>query len=247
MTRIAALGMYDLAETRGAQDVLWASLASALRAEGVADVPDALDGTSALEDTWRDPALLFAQICGYPMTHAFAGRVRVVAAPCHALPGCEEGEYRSLLVVSERSNLAPDLRGAVAAINEHTSHSGKRALLAHAGDVFSAMRVTGSHLESIAAVARGDADVAAIDCITHALVARHRPRALDGTRIFAETASAPAPPYVTRASATDDDVARLRSALAIAFEDPAAAEARDALFLRGVRVLDDGAYVRHFT
>jgi ABC-type phosphate/phosphonate transport system substrate-binding protein len=249
MTRLAALGMYDLPETRPAQDVLWAALARAFRAEGIEDVPDVLDRSSPLEETWRDEALLFAQICGYPLTHAYSGCVRVVAAPCHAVSGCEDGDYQSLLVVAERSSVraAADLRGAVAAINEHTSHSGKHALLAHVGtDLISEMRVTGSHLESIAAVARGDADVAAIDCITHALAARYRPAALAGTRVFARTAFAPAPPYVTRASATNDELARLRAALVLAFDDAAAVEAREALLLCAVRVRDDSEYVRYF-
>jgi ABC-type phosphate/phosphonate transport system substrate-binding protein len=239
---IASLGMYDLDETREATDALWRGIARALRAEGAAGVPDALDRARPLEDAWGDPSLLLAQICGFPLVHGFARSVRVVAAPCHAVSGCEEGQYRSVVVLREGAPL--ELRGVVAAVNDPASHSGHNALFALAGPVFSAVRVTGSHFASLAAVANGDADVAAIDCVTHALLARHRPRALEGTRVALATDLAPAPPYVTRASASDDDVARLRAALARAFADPSLADARDALLLTGVSPCDERPYAK---
>ena len=62
--------------------------------------------------------------------------------------------------------------------------SALRALIApHAasGRFFAEVRVSGAHSASLAMVARGEADVAAIDCVVHALLARHRPGALHGT------------------------------------------------------------------
>ncbi len=93
-------------------------------------------------------------------------------------------------------------------------------------------------------VADGAADVAAIDCVTHALLARHRPRALAGTRMLCRTAAAPAPPFVTRAGAAPELVARLRAALQAAIEDPALAGARADLLLDGIEVLPPRAYRR---
>jgi ABC-type phosphate/phosphonate transport system substrate-binding protein len=254
--RVAAPPLYDLPEIRGATDALWSAIARSLRERGERDAPDSFDRTRGYDEVWRDPALLFAQVCGYPLTHAYAGQVRIVATPCHALPGCEGGEYRSLVVVREGSNVERpgDLRGATLAINDHSSQSGKHALLSLLAEeveqgrgeerFLAGVRITGSHVASIAAVSHGEADAASIDCITHALLARHRPRALNGTRVAFDTAFAPAPAYVTRATAGDDAIERLRGALSEAFADPALAPAREALLLCGIRVLDASAYDR---
>lgn len=255
ITRLAALPMYDLEEIRDATDAFFAGLARHLARRGVAGVPTTLERGRDLAEQWTDPALLFGQTCGYPLTRALSGKVRVVAAPRHHVPGCEDGEYFSVVVVAEPSaaRALSDLRGARLAINDDASHSGKNALGALVAPLatddapfFGAVVVTGGHVESLAAIARGDADVAAIDCITHALLARHRPAAVAGTRIVAVTAHAPAPPYVTAASTSDDDLARIRAALEDAAADPSRElrAARDALLLGGVKIVDERDYAR---
>jgi ABC-type phosphate/phosphonate transport system substrate-binding protein len=242
--------MYDLPEVREATDALWSALARGLRERGERDVPDALDRTRGDHEVWRDPALLFAQMCGFPLTHEYRGRVRVVAVPCHAIAGCESGHYQSVVVVREGSSFERprDVRGAVLAMNDHDSHSGKYAFLAclaEEGARFSGgVRLTGSHQASLAAVSRGDADVASIDCITFALLERHRPRVLERLRVAFRTPQAPAPAYVTRADAGDDEVERLRVALSHVFEDPSLASDREALLLSRIRVLEGDAYER---
>jgi ABC-type phosphate/phosphonate transport system substrate-binding protein len=125
--------------------------------------------------------------------------------------------------------------------------SALRALIAplsRDGRFFTEIRVSGAHSESLAMVGRGEADVAAIDCIVHALLARHRPAALHGTRPLAETADAPSPPFVTRAGASEDVVARLRAALIETFDDPTLEAAREDLLLAGIEVLPLAAYDR---
>jgi ABC-type phosphate/phosphonate transport system substrate-binding protein len=91
-------------------------------------------------------------------------------------------------------------------------------------------------------VADGRADVAAIDAVTFALLARHRPSLTDQVRVLAWSEAAPALPYVTHASRPDDEVRRLRAGLAAAIVDPGLADARAALALAGVKVLDLHAY-----
>jgi len=56
--------------------------------------------------------------------------------------------------------------------------------------------VTGSHRASVTAVARGEADVASIDCTTWAVLARHCPQELSDCAVIGATAAAPAPPFV---------------------------------------------------
>lgn len=49
-------------------------------------------------------------------------------------------------------------------------------------------------------IARGEADVAAIDCFTHCLMTRHEPSFFAGTGASMRTDAAPALPYVTSAA-----------------------------------------------
>jgi ABC-type phosphate/phosphonate transport system substrate-binding protein len=112
------------------------------------------------------------------------------------------------------------------------------------GRFFGSVKESGSHVASLAMVADGAADVAAIDCVTHALLVRHRPEALDGTRVLGRTGSAPALPYVTAGAADEEMVRRLRTALFAALADAALDAARDALLLRDAEVLSPHAYAR---
>jgi len=252
---VAGLPMYDLAETRAAHDALWAAIARALRAAGLKGVPERLVWDRPVAALWSDPGLLFSQCCGFDLVGPFAGRLRLVATPRYRAPGCAGSDYASLVVVRADAPFAAlaDLRGRVCAINGWTSHSGMNALRAlvaplnENGRFFAAVRVSGGHVASLAMVAAGEADAAAIDCVTHALLARHRPQALAGTRILCRTASAPAVPYVTRAEMDEAVVAALRSALAhaaSATDEPALAAAREALLLDGVEVRDPDDYRR---
>src|SRR5262245_1551480 len=242
---LASLPMYDLPELRAATAAWWQGLARAFRREGIADVPDDLERRPSYRDAWPAPDLLFSQTCGYPLMHALAGRVELVATPCYGAEGCEGPSYCSFVIVGADSAVRAieDLRGLRCAINGHDSQSGCNALrslvatVARGGRFFGGVAVAGSHTASLATVASGQADVAAIDCVTHGLVARYRPQALAGTRVLCRTASAPSLPYVTRAGADADLVRRLRGGLERAFADAASAEARYALLLEGAAML----------
>lgn len=250
--RVASLPMYDLPEIRPALDALWAGLARHLTREGVPDVPSALDRRASPDASWSRPDLVLSQCCGYDLLNGYAGALRPLATPCYLAPGCVGPAYASVLVVAEESPVRAlaDLRGGVCAINGWNSHSGMSALraliapLAAGGRFFARIQVGGGHLASVAMVARGEADVAAIDCVVHALLARHRPAALAGTRPLGRTPKAPAPPFVTGAAAGEATIARLRAALLRAFADPALEAARADLLLAGIEVLPHAAYAR---
>lgn len=247
----ASLPMYDLPEVRAATDDWWRGMASALRRAGLDGVPDGLD-REAGEGVWRSRDLLLSQTCGYPMTHALAGLVAPVCTPAYGADGCSGAEYCSLVVVAAGSRAAAlaDLRGARCAYSRRDSHSGYNALraaiapLATDGSFFAEVTQTGAHANSLARVARGHADVCAVDCVTHALIRRHRPAALGGTRVLCMTERAPGLPYVTRASVDADVLVRLRDGLRAAFSDPHLAATREALLLVGAEELERGAYRR---
>ena len=238
---IAGLTMYDLPPVQRATDAWWAGLARACRAEGIKEVPAALSRDRPREDLWRDPGLLIGQTCGYPLLKEFSADLEILATPIYLAPGCEGASYRSLILVREDSPAATlgDLRGGVCAINDWQSQSGMNVLrhalapLAEGARFFAEVKVAGKHQHSIALIAAGEADLAAIDCVSHALTARHDPASLAGTRVLAETEAAPLLPYVTSSHTDLDRRARLRAALYRAVNDPDLAEVRAALLIGG--------------
>lgn len=248
----AALPMYDLPELGPANEALWAALARRLRAAGVAGLPDSLIRPDDLHAFWRRHDLLLAQTCGYPLTTALKGAVRVVATPLYAVPGCEGAWHRSVIVVrrDDPADGLGALRGRVAAINARDSNTGMnlfRAALAPVADgrpVFARVIETGAHSQSLRAVAEGMADAAAIDCVTFAHLRRWRATWADAVRVLAETPTTPGLPLITASTTDDATVAALRDALAAVAGDPALADARATLFLTGFVCLPDKAYAR---
>ena len=241
---IAVLPMYDRPEIRTETDRLWALIRDRLRDGGV-NAPEALDRTTPRAEAWLSPDLVLGQTCGLPFATRLAGRVALVGAPDYAVDGCPPGHYASALVVRSddpRTELAA-FAGATVALNERGSQSGHGALLAavapfaRAGRFFGAVRLTGSHAGSIAAVARGEADIAAIDAVTWRLARRHEPAAA-ALRPLAFTEPTPGLPFVT---ARSNDPATVAAACedAIAALD---AGARDALGLRGFIRFTDADY-----
>lgn len=241
----ASLPMYDLPEVRWATDALWSAIAARLTAAGIA-APPALSRGPAVHELWADPALLLSQTCGNPYVRAYRDRLRLVATPRYAAPGCDGPRYASVLVVradAPGDGLA-DFRGAVCAVNSWDSLSGWVALAAALPEprFFRAALVTGAHADSVAAVATREADIAAIDCVTYALLQRHRPAATAGLRVIGRTALAPSLPLVTRRDVDDGTIEALQSALRDALADPALAEARAALLIEGIDVLGEADY-----
>ena len=180
----------------------------------------------------------------------FAGRLAYVATPHYCLPGCLGPRYLSLILVREEApaHCLYELKGARVAVNSRDSQSGYNCLrhsvapMACGKPFFSGVLVTGSHADSAMAVGAGRADVAAVDCVTHGLLARYRPECLAGTRVLGHTASAPALPYVTRAGMPAETLEALRLALFQVAAAPALAPVTEALGLCGFTVLPAGAY-----
>jgi len=180
------------------------------------------------------------------------GALKVVATPVYDAPGCAGPDYCSQIVVraDDPARDLAELRGRSAAITHSASQSGYSALratvahLADQGRFFGKVVESGGHPNSLALVAAGEADVCATDSVTHALLARHRPEALEGLRVLTRSPAAPGLPYVTRAGADDDRMARLRRALFAALDDPGLASARAALLIAGAEIWPETAYQR---
>jgi len=234
---VASLPMYDWPEVQSATDAFWAGVARH------AELSGRLSRTGSYDALWRNPSLTFSQTCGYPFTHEFKGLLKYIGTPHYLVDGCEGASYRSIIFAREQ--LRPrDLKGARPAVNSRDSMSGFLALkavfapLAGHGEFFAPALVSGGHLNSMAAVREGRADVCAIDAVCVGLARKHRPQDLDGLFEIARSPVVPGLPYVTRAG----EVAPLRWAVAAALADSELAEARAALLIGGFSVLPEEAY-----
>lgn len=253
--RPASLPMYDLPPQ--AVQAWWQGIAIALHAEGLAGVPVAPDRPADLPAHWLHPRLLLSQACGHPLVTMLHGRVQVVGAMRYAAPGCEGTRYCSLLVVRD-GDTTPGAglqalaawAGRVAAVNDAGSYSGwvalRRAVQSVAGrpaqDFFSRLPSTGSHRASLMAVREGWADIAAIDAVTHALVARHQPALLQGLQVLGRTPPAPGLPLITALATPPDELAALRRALQSACAAPQLAAVRNDLLIDGFEPLGAEAW-----
>lgn len=249
--RLASLAMYATPQPLAdAKAELWSFLRYYLGQAGLSDPPENLDATIPYDEAWLHEDLLFSQTCGYPYVKRLRGRVRLVATPVYAHPGCDGPLMRSFIVVRRASTFVSvqDLRGATAAINSPDSNSGANLLraavapLARNGRFFGGTVETGSHGGSIDAVSSGQAECAAIDCITFANLLRFTPARVAGIRVLAETPATPGLPFITGAKGSDADVALLREALVAAIAEPSLSGARDTLGLVDVAMLTDADY-----
>ena len=248
MALIAALPMYTAGPQTNA--ALWQGLRVVLNHAGVDGVPDQSSAAADLLAHWLQPDLLLSQTCGYPLTHALAGKVQLVGAFHYAAAGCEGASYRSMVIAradDTRASLA-DFSAARIAYNSLDSQSGYHSLrhllkpLASAGRFGGQWLASGAHRASIAMVRAGQADVAAIDCVTLALLQRHEPQQVTGIRIIAQTAAAPGLPLITSARTTPDQLAALRAGLAAAITDPQLANAFAAFGITRFEVIPLKAY-----
>lgn len=238
MAEIAWLGMYDHPAQHAANDRLWSGIRDRLRDHGLPRVPDRLTRGVATGAVWSHPGLLLGMICTRPWALEHP-TLRLIGHPVHA--GTDRpGEHRSLIVVRRDDPAATlaDLRGRVAAINDAGSNTGmalfrdRIAPLANGRAFFGRVVETGAHAASVGAVAEGRADVAAIDEVTFAALARHDGHATDRLRILDTTDPAATPAFVTAAGPAVATL--LATVLAQAMADPELAEARAGLFLTGM-------------
>jgi ABC-type phosphate/phosphonate transport system substrate-binding protein len=94
----------------------------------------------------------------------------------------------------------------------------------------------------VSAVARGDADVAAIDCVTWAHLQRFRPDETRRLRVLGWTAASPGLPLVTSIRTDAGMIQTLLRVLNEVAADPDLAAVRCDLLLDGFDVAPAGAY-----
>ena len=214
--------MYDWPEIHAANDRLWQCIHDALKTRGIKS-PSALDRASAPESAWRSDELLLSQTCGLPLVTSLADRAQVVGS--FAYRDTESpGLYHSVLIAREDSpDLLTGFKGKRVAINGLDSYSGCLALKSmfydHAlGDgFFSELHISGGHRQSVKMVARNEADIAAIDCVSWALARRFDEDARR-VRVIARTPSRPNLPLITSKQTKTQDLKLMREAITEAIE-----------------------------
>lgn len=190
------------------------------------------------------------QVCGITYATAPAGQLRYLATMVADDPAVPAGHYNSLLITPRQGGLAApadfDPARHKAVINETGSFSGNLTFTAHmAADYNSGLGtalVSGAHLDSVAMVARGEADLAAIDRVSFALARRAMPDAVAGVAVIGETRPYPGIPFVADAGLPDDVVSRLRDAILGFRDDPAWHDMKAVLGICDIIILDEDLY-----
>ncbi len=242
---LAQLPMYDWPEIATATDALWGAIRDALIQRDIR-APTTLDRSLPREQVWVSKQLLLSQTCGLPLVQTLRKQVKVLGS--FAYEGiAPAGEYHSVIIArADNGKDLASLQGKRAAINGADSYSGCLAFKCAVapftpGDgFFSEVLITGSHRESIRAVANGSADTAAIDCVNWQLAKRHD-RAVKALDIIAHTPSRPGLPLITAGNTTQSELDLMREALASAVAG-LDENTREVTGIRSFQPLDDTAY-----
>lgn len=208
-------------------------------------LPDTLLWPEQLLPHWLQSDLCLSQTCGYPLMTTLVN-VQVVGAFHYAAPGCEGPNYRSWIMVREEESAErwQDFQGRKLAYNSEDSWSGYRALLKLTGsaDYFSQRIASGGHHRSLTLLREGVADIAAIDCVSWALLQKTFPAAARGLKIIGETASVPGLPLITRPGISAEHLDALRSGLAALVSAPENRQLLEPLLIAGFSPLPRSAW-----
>ncbi len=163
----------------------------------------------------------------------------MAATPGYRAPGCQGPYHRSVILVRlhDKAMSLADARGRRLAINAPDSNTGVNLLRAEVASLaggrpfFAGVVETGAHARSVAALAEGVADIAAVDCVSWALLERSSPLLCNRLRVLAWSRASPGLPLVTGALTHGTELALLRRTLDAVAQDPALKAARQALLL----------------
>jgi ABC-type phosphate/phosphonate transport system substrate-binding protein len=210
MSAIAFLPMYGVRGASEHADILWRCLRDALRESGF-DAPEQVSTITPRLDGWLHPELILGQTCGLPYISKLCERVELVGTPDYGVEGCAPGFYHSTLVVAaadQRKHLS-EFFGGTLALNGRDSQSGYAAMMraaapfAREGRFFGRAIQSHSHDASMRLVAKGAADIAAIDSVTWR-ISRQFDSVTEGLRSIGTTEPTPGLPFIAAKQRSDD-------------------------------------------
>ncbi len=226
MTGRAALPMYDWPEVRDRTRAFWQGLR-----DRVAGLPD-LSHPVEMEDLlaiWRDPATVMTECCWGTVDLGMCTVQQILAQRNYdGVLGGEGLNYRSALVM-RHGEVALPAAGAVLpkaieglkwAANQPDSRSGWLGIAEDAALSAEEVLWTGAHRESIRKIAAGEADIAAIDCLSWQLAQAYEPAA-KGLVVVGWTAPRPGIFFTTGIDTPPELAQALRGALLAMDQYPA--------------------------
>ncbi len=227
------LGMYPFASVAWAWDELWAAVH-----ECAPWAPRELTRSGDVHARWYDADCLVTHVCGWPFAAVHRNDMHLVGAFALDLPEASGGEYRSVLL-SPHDRTLDELTGPEthAVANSADSLSGWLSLLAATVGTGrewpGSVMFTSAHLDSLRALAKGEADLACIDSWSLAFIAAEEPELVTDLHRVGLGPLVPTPAITARKSLSGELVDELRVAFADALADDATAAARRALHIAG--------------
>lgn len=200
--------MYDWPEVRAGFQELWTGVSTHLAKAGI-DAPSVLAHTQAPFDHWLSERLFLSQTCGWPYAKSLRGKVIPFARFDHGLADCAPGHYFSVFIGADSTdqkyleNAHSLLTCPALAINGADSQSGLHVFAQRLdGQPVSSIPenqrvMTGSHRNSVIAVAQGRARLAAIDAIAFELARQHEPEAATRVAVLGRSTPTPGLPLIT--------------------------------------------------
>ncbi len=197
--------MYDWPQVREETDYLWQSFRQVLLNNGY-DVERQLDRTQKPLDLWLDSRLIFSQTCGLPFVSKLQSSVGLWGTPEYAVAGFTGSRYASQVVVrrSESRRHLSDFANSRFAYNGPDSQSGFNAMKMMLRERipgktlswFTLGEASGSHAESLAAVASGACDICCVDPVSWQLAIDHLSPITDELSVIDQTPATAGLPYV---------------------------------------------------
>jgi ABC-type phosphate/phosphonate transport system substrate-binding protein len=205
MNSVAFLPMYAVHGTSHHADILWNCLRDSIRRSGI-EAPEQVAHFTPRLEGWLHPDLILGQTCGLPYITRLCNNVELIGTPDYGVEGCPAGFYHSTLVVSsaDRRTHLSEFLGCALAINGTDSQSGYGAIMAasapfaRGGRFFGRAIHTGSHDASMRLVAKGVADIAAIDSVTWRMSRQFDP-GTSGLKSIGTTEPTPGLPFIAAA------------------------------------------------
>jgi ABC-type phosphate/phosphonate transport system substrate-binding protein len=225
--------MYPFESVRWAWDALWAAVH-----DRVAWLPAELAHSGDVHARWADPDCLVNHVCGWPLARWFADEHRVLGAFSLTIPEADGHRYRTSLVSPHDVALADLIAADVHAVaNSVDSLSGWISLLSATVGEHDAwpgeVTFTGAHVESLRALAGGEADLASIDSWSLALIEPEQPELVTGLVRLGLGPWIPSPAITVRATVPVDEAEQLAQALVDVLADESSASIRQALVIDG--------------
>ncbi|MEM7196946.1 MAG: PhnD/SsuA/transferrin family substrate-binding protein [Pseudomonadota bacterium] len=245
-----AYPMYHFPALAAAHKLWLAGLARHLQ-EALGEAVTALT-PDQLAGHWESPQLLLSQACGYPLRHDLQDTVRVVGCFRYGLPS---GAFYHSVIIAAKGHARPaDIDSWLGhhrlCINGFDSQSGWNALYGRPGlraylpTLAKTATISGAHKQSVAMVAHGEADWAAIDCVTLALMQRHNIKPIQDIMIIGFTPATPGLPLIT-AARNAPLLPKIRTAIDHALTDHNLTGARKVFCISGFAHMTCAHYREH--